>query len=91
MNRLEELTSKIQRTEQFIQALERRLTLMRAEIREEIRTRPLTARQREILGMVRTYSNKEIANRLNISERGVKFHISNLLERFSVESRIDLP
>ena len=35
-------------------------------------------------------SNKEIAVRLNISERTVKFHVSALLEKFHVESRIRL-
>jgi DNA-binding CsgD family transcriptional regulator len=34
--------------------------------------------------------NKEIALRLNISERTVKFHVSNLLAKFGVRRRADL-
>jgi DNA-binding CsgD family transcriptional regulator len=49
---------------------------------------PLSPRQREILqSVVRSLSNKEIASRLNISVRTVKFHVSSLLEKFGVESR----
>jgi len=49
---------------------------------------PLSPRQREILqSVVRNLSNKEIASRLNISVRTVKFHVSSLLEKFGVESR----
>jgi DNA-binding NarL/FixJ family response regulator len=48
----------------------------------------LSPRQKEILGsIVRSLSNKEIASRLNISVRTVKFHVSSLLEKFGVESR----
>jgi DNA-binding NarL/FixJ family response regulator len=35
-------------------------------------------------------SNKEIATRFNISERTVKFHVSNLLAKYSVRRRADL-
>jgi DNA-binding NarL/FixJ family response regulator len=35
-------------------------------------------------------SNKQIANVVNLSEQGVKYHLSNLLEKFQVENRIDL-
>jgi DNA-binding CsgD family transcriptional regulator len=49
---------------------------------------PLSPRQSEILqSIVRSLSNKEIASRLNISVRTVKFHVSTLLEKFGVESR----
>jgi DNA-binding NarL/FixJ family response regulator len=34
--------------------------------------------------------NKDIAKQLNITERTVKFHISNLLRKFGVSSRIAL-
>jgi DNA-binding CsgD family transcriptional regulator len=48
----------------------------------------LSPRQKEILqSIVRSLSNKEIASRLNISVRTVKFHVSSLLEKFGVESR----
>jgi DNA-binding NarL/FixJ family response regulator len=51
----------------------------------------LTRRQQEVLTeVVHNLSNKEIAARLNISERTVKFHVSALLEKFDVESRVRL-
>lgn len=51
----------------------------------------LSRREKEVLGTVlESLSNKEIANRLNISERTVKFHVSNLLTKFSVQRRADL-
>ena len=51
----------------------------------------VTKREREILGcLLDNLSNKEIANQFNISERTVKFHVSNLLEKFGVQRRSDL-
>lgn len=48
-------------------------------------------REREIIdGLLMNLSNKEIATRLNISERTVKFHVSNLLMKFNVQRRADL-
>jgi DNA-binding NarL/FixJ family response regulator len=51
----------------------------------------LTKREREVLDpLLENLANKEIADRLNISERTVKFHVSSLLEKFSVRRRTDL-
>jgi DNA-binding CsgD family transcriptional regulator len=51
----------------------------------------LSARQREVLNAVLSNrANKEIASKLNITVRTVKFHISSLLSKFGVESRADL-
>jgi DNA-binding CsgD family transcriptional regulator len=51
----------------------------------------LTRREHEVLaGVAEQLSNKEIAARLNLSERTVKFHISSLLEKFRVRSRMAL-
>jgi DNA-binding CsgD family transcriptional regulator len=51
----------------------------------------LSARQREVLHAVLcNRANKEIASKLNITVRTVKFHISTLLSKFGVESRADL-
>ncbi len=51
----------------------------------------LSPRQREILEcVVRHRANKEIASKLNITVRTVKFHISALLAKFGVENRGDL-
>jgi DNA-binding NarL/FixJ family response regulator len=41
-------------------------------------------------GLLENLANKEIASRLNISERTVKFHVSNLLAKFNVRRRADL-
>jgi NarL family two-component system response regulator LiaR len=51
----------------------------------------LSPREQEVLDAVlQNLSNKEIANKLNISERTVKFHVSHLLEKFCVRRRADL-
>lgn len=51
----------------------------------------LSPRQREILqAVVLNRANKEIASKLNITVRTVKFHISSLLSKFGVENRAEL-
>ncbi len=51
----------------------------------------LTPRQREILhAVVGNRANKEIADKLNITVRTVKFHISALLNKFGVDNRAEL-
>ncbi len=49
---------------------------------------PLTEREIEILQLVAAgLANKEIAHRLSISERTVKNHLSNIMEKLHVNSR----
>jgi DNA-binding NarL/FixJ family response regulator len=51
----------------------------------------LTRREEEVLdGIFRSLANKEISCELNISERTVKFHVSSLLSKFKVRSRMEL-
>jgi DNA-binding CsgD family transcriptional regulator len=51
----------------------------------------LSPRQKEILhSVVCNHANKEIASKLNITVRTVKFHISSLLSKFGVDNRIEL-
>jgi len=51
----------------------------------------LSVRQDQVLaGITENLSNKEIAAKLNISERTVKFHVSALLQKFDVRGRVDL-
>jgi DNA-binding NarL/FixJ family response regulator len=51
----------------------------------------LSRREREVLDcLLENVSNKEIATKLNISERTVKFHVSKLLSKFGVRRRADL-
>ncbi len=54
-------------------------------------TTQLSKREKEVLDLLlENISNKEIAQRLHISERTAKFHVSNLLAKFSVRRRADL-
>jgi DNA-binding CsgD family transcriptional regulator len=51
----------------------------------------LSPRQKEILqSVICNRANKEIASKLNITVRTVKFHISSLLDKFAVENRMEL-
>jgi DNA-binding NarL/FixJ family response regulator len=51
----------------------------------------LTPRLQEVArGVIVGMGNKEIAAKLNISERTVKFHISELLERCNCRNRQEL-
>jgi DNA-binding NarL/FixJ family response regulator len=50
--------------------------------------RSLTNRERQVLGLIqRGYSNKEIAQSLNIAEPTVKNHVHHLLEKLEVSTR----
>jgi DNA-binding NarL/FixJ family response regulator len=50
-----------------------------------------TAREHQIVDFLRQgHSNRQIANRLDISERTVKFHVSNILKKCNIENRRDL-
>ena len=52
---------------------------------------PLSHRERQVFDAVlENLANKEIADKLHISERTVKFHVSSLLEKFGVRRRTDL-
>jgi DNA-binding NarL/FixJ family response regulator len=51
----------------------------------------LSRREQEVLeSLLENLANKEIAAKLNIAERTVKFHVSNLLAKFGVRRRADL-
>lgn len=51
----------------------------------------ISRREQEVLdGVLQGLGNKEIASRLNVSERTVKFHVSSLLAKFGVTDRIAL-
>jgi DNA-binding CsgD family transcriptional regulator len=72
-----------------------RLVSRAKEILEEGRVlagpAPLSPRQSEILrSVICNRANKEIASKLNITVRTVKFHISSLLNKFGVDNRADL-
>lgn len=51
----------------------------------------LTDRQHEVLSLLQSgMQDKEIANKLNISFRTVRFHISNLFAIYGVSNRAEL-
>lgn len=53
----------------------------------------VTRRESEVLAMMAgnpLWTNKEIANKLSISDRTVKFHISSLLKKFDATNRQEL-
>ncbi len=51
---------------------------------------PLTERELEVLCLLAEgLSNKEIAGRLHVAERTVAFHVSNILKKLGVTSRIE--
>lgn len=55
------------------------------------RTPQLTERQRMVIAHVRQgYSNREIGDKLEISEDGVKAHLSRLYLRYGVTNRVEL-
>ena len=52
---------------------------------------PLSGRQQEVLrGVLQNLTNKEIAAKLSLTERTVKFHMSSLLQKFEVGGRVSL-
>lgn len=75
--------------------LANRLESRAKELLEEGRTianpASLSPRQQEILhSILCNHANKEIASKLNITVRTVKFHISTLLTKFGAENRSEL-
>ena len=51
----------------------------------------LSRREREVQDLLmESHSNKEIARRLHMTERTVKFHVSNLLNKHGVKRRTEL-
>jgi DNA-binding CsgD family transcriptional regulator len=74
--------------------LDRLLPMAKRLVRACVETRSpvyLSQRQRDVLRtLMQDRSNKEIAAKLNISVRTVKFHVSALLAKFNVHSRVGL-
>lgn len=57
----------------------------------ESSTAELTLRENEVLPLLRLgLRNKEIATVVNLSERTVKFHVSNIIHKVGARNRIQL-
>ena len=66
-------------------------TLMQAGYSVGSVTMKLTRREGEVLGgIVHGKANKEIATSLNVAVRTVKFHVSSLLAKYGVHTRMEL-
>ena len=60
------------------------------EIEHEPALEALSERETEVLAlMVQGLANKNIADRLNISEHTVKFHVSSILSKLGASSRTE--
>src|SRR5438309_1808724 len=58
---------------------------------DEARLRRWTQRERQISGLIAIgASNKEIADRLSITERTVKAHLTNIFQKLQLSSRVHL-
>jgi DNA-binding NarL/FixJ family response regulator len=52
---------------------------------------PLSQREREIVGLVaQGYKNKEMAEKMFISEQTVKYHLHNIFDKLGVSDRLEL-
>ena len=88
----EELSAAIVAVVQGLVVLPRALTrrLLRGQEVVEEPAEPLTAREREVLGLLgRGLSNKMIARNLRISEHTVKFHVSSIYAKLGAASRTE--
>lgn len=62
--------------------------LMKRVSRKEEYIEPLTSREKEVLAeLANGHSNKEIGERLYISDKTVKTHVSNILRKLDVKDR----
>ena len=72
----------------FTHVVEHALRKGRGKLAEAVR---MTKREREITGLIAEgMSNKEIAQRLNLSTYTVKSHIHNILEKMALHSRLEI-
>ncbi|HKD30633.1 MAG TPA: response regulator transcription factor [Xanthobacteraceae bacterium] len=74
-------------------SLAARLLIQMSRRAEVVANKPgndLTSREEEILSLVsRGLTNKEIANRLNLTERTVKHHMTSIMRKSKVRNRVE--
>jgi DNA-binding NarL/FixJ family response regulator len=63
-------------------------TEVAAVLAEHLGEEDLTAREREVLTLIRDgYKNKQVADQLTISENTVNFHIKNVVDKLGAKDR----
>lgn len=79
-----------------LEEAQRRVSIMQEAMKQTFKAseqfgRQISIREMQVLTLlVKLNTNKEIAKELKISERTVKFHVSNLLAKHGVKSRTQL-
>ena len=72
-------------------AVVRAFTEAKSEVLEQRRPLPLSNREQEVAAwVVQGFLNKEIAEKLYISEQTVKNHLHNIFEKLGVSNRLEL-
>lgn len=91
---LQSLKEKKKRLEQELDELNKAISnevLRLHHSLEGIAGRRITEREKEVFDAMATgMSNKQIASKLNVTERTVKFHMSALLAKFGATNRYQL-
>ncbi len=76
---------------ELMQALLKRLLARQRPVIDPVQEWGLSAREQQVLDLLlQGLSNKQIARRLDITERTIKAHVSAILEKSGVHDRIEL-
>jgi non-specific serine/threonine protein kinase len=82
---------RMAKDEAIAYALEEKKTARPAATPATTGTTPLSKREVEVASLVSEgLSNKEIASRIFLSERTVETHVSNILDKLGVNSRVEI-
>lgn len=72
-------------------SISRRVKKLMEEGNDKLLGKQLTDREIEVVALVvEGLTNKQIGERLGISERTVEFHVSNIIEKLGAKSRVDI-
>ena len=72
-------------------SISRRVKRLMEEGNDKLLGKQLTDREIEVVALVvEGLTNKQIGERLGISERTVEFHVSNIIEKLGAKSRVDI-